>query len=652
MHCSLTRPTLRFSLWVWVVFGVLSPVQADPVMGPTVALVAPSGERLPWNSDLGVVMDLDDDDGDGVPDGQQTGPIPMEDLTRIEVTCPVGCGVTVGAGARLVTANAPYLFGTVVASIPVKPAVPTSVWIQGVDDPTRGSLGPIAPLTLGAITNPETGTPHGGSAETQPPSPLREIPLFGVRITFLNGQNRPLRESGVSQEVTNNATLPRSIDYDALSPDIHNLRVQVQDGRFGASPLPSRPKLHMKSTGVGDSLSLEHQYSPKYQALRSSWVRLVGDHIDREAPGVTGHTLRVALGQRIEAHYGAGTATVGEQSFSQGLALGTGEAHTPVAEGALRFVILRHRPGGVPAVGRDEGSAVQIAREQVHIANTIWLQCGIHFGAPEDVEVKVEDPPGPSLISFSNGHGLPAKGGGVIRVEVGGVAVPALTTGAGELPVSVALRLAQSLQAAGFRTRVTENATTSFGAGPSADLVAYEQDGPVAKVRPQGSLPLSTDGRMHVHIGQVELGDGLHNFDNATARTGTLEERTLLKVLKDRDDRTVDIFVVPRFSSPSRLGEAFMSTDGSAVSRSVIMGREGIRQQRQAWTQAHELGHILLSHPYHPDNMGPDQPWRLMDADSTAGLVNGPKRLTAEECARVRRYHPVDLKGGLLRTSP
>jgi hypothetical protein len=44
----------------------------------------------------------------------------------------------------------------------------------------------------------------------------------------------------------------------------------------------------------------------------------------------------------------------------------------------------------------------------------------------------------------------------------------------------------------------------------------------------------------------------------------------------------------------------------------------------------------LLDQPWHPDNLGPDRPWLLMDADASLATVNGPKRLTPAECARIR----------------
>ncbi len=91
-----------------------------------------------------------------------------------------------------------------------------------------------------------------------------------------------------------------------------------------------------------------------------------------------------------------------------------------------------------------------------------------------------------------------------------------------------------------------------------------------------------------------------------------------------------------RFTAGTRQGEAFIEADGNAIVNAVVLDRNGVRQEREAWTQSHEVGHILLDQPFHPDNVGPDRPWLLMDADSSQGLVTGPKRISWDECYRVR----------------
>ena len=134
-----------------------------------------------------------------------------------------------------------------------------------------------------------------------------------------------------------------------------------------------------------------------------------------------------------------------------------------------------------------------------------------------------------------------------------------------------------------------------------------------------------------------------------TALAGTLEERTLIKAIADDDPTTVDLLLINRFSSGARQGEAFIESDAGSIVNTLILDRNGIRQQRAAWTVAHELGHVLLDQPFHPDNTGPDRPWLLMDADSSLGLITGPKRITWDECHRARARSGPDAVPTLLR---
>jgi hypothetical protein len=301
---------------------------------------------------------------------------------------------------------------------------------------------------------------------------------------------------------------------------------------------------------------------------------------------------------------------------------------------------MRQRPRGSPVVGTDDASALAIAREQVAIANEVWIQCFIDFGRPEDADVALVDPPPPALLAIGDGDGLPAVGGGVIRMRVEGRAIRPVTTRARATPVQTALEVAEAIRAAGFRARVTENAAAEFGAGRSADVVVRTVQGQLARIEQDGTLPLSSDPRQSARIGLVDLADGITEFDNMTAASGTLEERALLKTVGDDDPTTIDIFVVNRFALGTRQGEAFIEGDGGAIVNMLILDRNGVRQQREAWTQAHEIGHVLLNQPYHPDNVGPDRPWLLMDADNSLGLVTGPKRLGWDEC------HRADIESG------
>jgi hypothetical protein len=66
----------------------------------------------------------------------------------------------------------------------------------------------------------------------------------------------------------------------------------------------------------------------------------------------------------------------------------------------------------------------------------------------------------------------------------------------------------------------------------------------------------------------------------------------------------------------------------------VILDRAGIRAGARSYALAHELGHILLDMPGHPDDYGVDQPTLLMDADAADPTIFGPRRLSVSECER------------------
>jgi len=140
-----------------------------------------------------------------------------------------------------------------------------------------------------------------------------------------------------------------------------------------------------------------------------------------------------------------------------------------------------------------------------------------------------------------------------------------------------------------------------------------------------------------VRIGSVDLTDGLQHFTDMDAMAGTLEERTLLKALDDGDPTTIEIVVVPLFAGGGRIGESFIGSDLSSIRNVVLLDRAGIRARKSSLTLAHELGHVLMDQPGHPDDYGVDTPTSLMDSDAADASPFGPRRISVEECARVIR---------------
>ena len=155
-----------------------------------------------------------------------------------------------------------------------------------------------------------------------------------------------------------------------------------------------------------------------------------------------------------------------------------------------------------------------------------------------------------------------------------------------------------------------------------------------------------------MRIGSVDLSDGLTHFGDVDSVAGTLEERTLLKALDDGDPRTIEVVVIPYFAGGGRIGESFIGSDRSSLRNIVLFDRAGVRARRSSLTLAHELGHVLLDVPGHPDDYGVDTPTRLMDADASDASPFGPRRLTLAECARVVRESGPDARSPLLGDWP
>jgi len=589
---------------------------------------------------LVIAADLDDGDEDGVRDGAQTDDLPRDGLTALRITPSAGGGsVTVSEGLRLVVRGR-----AVGQRVGLPRGRTTVVAVQGVG---------------GASDRPgdRTVTAADERGSTRIP-----VTVVALRFRTAGGGVVDPREDAVaiSHAVTNDRTLPRGDGpWDRPSGDPDDVQVELRDPRRAGPAAGAELTLESVSrrTGVRRDQRTRVPLVPSRERpgwLRSPWIRLVADPADARAPGIGDRVLVVGVRDRLRARVDAADGSDGD-SPSQEVSVGRpGDEGGPLAarRGTLRVRVLRYVAGGPPSVGRDDSDATRLAREQVAIAGEIWAQCMVDFGDPADADVAVVDPPPPSLLAIGEDDGLPAAGGGAVRFRVDGRRTPPIETVAGDPPVATALRVADVLTRMGFRPAVSENARTTRGAAGSADVLVRRRDGSLAELAEDPDAPLGTDRRQTVEIGAVDLRDGLDDFDNLNASSGTLEERALLKGIADEDPRTVDLLIVNRFESGFRQGEAFIEGDGGAIINALILDRSGILQQRQAWTQSHELGHVLLDHPLHPDNVGPDRPWLLMDSDASLGTVEGPKRLTAGDCRRARARSGVDAIPTLLKPHP
>jgi hypothetical protein len=363
----------------------------------------------------------------------------------------------------------------------------------------------------------------------------------------------------------------------------------------------------------------------------SAPIRLVVDDQDRNHPLVKDRSIKATLGGAIVFRRGGRKAqmirVLGPRSSPAG----------PIGllRASLRSVVLRVTPGGVPAIGGNDASAVSALRSELGAASAIWGQCGVTFGDPSSLEVRVVDPPPPHLVSIGDGLGIRASGG-ELRLRVDGKPLVVVTR-AGEAPGAVALEMTRVAERAGFSCQVSSNATIAPGLGPSADVSFRRPDRTLATADRDPNAPLSTDATLTVRIGSVDLSDGLEHFADMDSMAGTLEERTLLKAIDDGAPALIEVVVVPLFEGGGRIGESFIASDRSSLRNIVVLDRAGIRARKSSLTLAHELGHVLMDLPGHPDDYGVDTPTLLMDSDAAEESPFGPRRISLEECARVVR---------------
>ncbi len=370
---------------------------------------------------------------------------------------------------------------------------------------------------------------------------------------------------------------------------------------------------------------------PEHQCRRSAPIRAVGDAIDRHHPAIRKTALLAEVGGRIAVKIDGSEVVSIRVGGPRDTALGPIER----LRARIKTHIVRAAAGGSPPVGGTDAGAIQVLREELEIASGLWGQCGVHFGLPAELSIQVVDPPPPFMLAVGCELGLPASGG-VLKFLVDGAPVSVASV-SGDTPGAVAERLSGAIREAGFRAVLSANAKIARGALRTVDVLVYDQKGKPATITQQPDTALSSDPTLSVCVGGVDLSDGLTHFTDYDAAAGTVEERSLIKAFDDGDPTTIELFVIPNFSRSGRIGESFIYADGASVRNAVIVDRAGIRAGARSHTLAHEIGHILLDMPGHPDDYGVDTPSTLMDADAADATVFGPRRLSIAECERAVR---------------
>jgi hypothetical protein len=566
--------------------------------------------------------DRDDDDANGIPDADQALVAASPELFRIAHPTSIAAGSTFalrGGSARLL--------------------------VDG------------APLAPGALISP-----RARRLELQAIGPGRaEIDLFGrtiaisaIEILAVDGEGTlvDLTRSHASIERTPPARIVAGSPDDGSDSDA--LRFVV---RGAGDDLPAT--LSLLSFGAdGEPIDVlkdlplvmvacPNGTAPGLSCGSTSPIRAAADDIDRDHPLVKTRSIRAELGGAL-----AVTSPRGDklQMIRVGGPRSTASGPIDRLRARLRVFLLRLGPHGPPPLGGDDAEAIEVVRAEVERANSLWGGCGVSFGPPAELVVSVVDPPAPHLLAVGCDHGFPASGG-AIHVRVDGRDVK-VTIAAGTRPAVAARAVAAAVNAAGFAAAVSENPTIGAGAFGSADVLVRRKGGAFATIDAPTSGAISSDATLTACLGRVDLEDGLQHFGDVDAIAGTVEERALIKAFDDGDPSTIEIFLIPSFAGGGRIGESFISADGGSVRNVLIEDRAGIRAGRASFALAHELGHILLDDPGHPDDFGADTPTRLMDADAASSSAFGPRRLVVDECARAVRQSGPGAPVPLLRAWP
>ncbi len=582
---------------------------AAAALGGLLASHGPAVAAAPAPIVLHAWADRDDDDANGVPDGEQASlPLPARvDLVPLDPSL-TGCALQAELGAdraRLLTSSGARPWGSVVAE---------KAWVQGLS-PGRVELSARCPAGRRSVL----------------------IDVRGIDLRGGAGEVVDMARSHASLEREPPARVEGPPDAPYEDPDALRVVLAVPDDGPG---LGGDRILAVESLGAYgarlDVLSgLAMRPAPcarPYAGVRcwaSEPLRLVIDDVDRSHPLVGDRSIKAQVG-------GAIVLRAGGQKAQMVRVLGPRQSPVgPIGRllATVRPFVLRVSPGGAPAIGGTDLGAIEALRTELGAASAIWGQCGVTFGAARALDVKVVDPPPPHLLAIGDDLGIVASGGEIrLRADGKTLAVP---TSPGQTAGRVASAFARAVEKAGLVPTVSPNARIGPGMAPSVDVSVRRKDGSLVALEVLPGAPLSTDATLSVRIGSVDLADGLQHFTDMDAMAGTIEERTLLKAMDDGDPRTIEIVVVPLFAGGGRIGESFIGSDLSSVRNVVLLDRSGIRARRSSLTLAHELGHVFMDQPGHPDDYGVDTPTRLMDSDAADASPYGPRRITLDECARV-----------------
>lgn len=477
---------------------------------------------------------------------------------------------------------------------------------------------------------------HAGSAEVELDGSVQGVDVLEVAAFDEAGGRVDLATShaSFSRSTPAELALPDSSpepDTDALSWVVAGPAASLPDRVDVVSTRPDGARLDQLAQVALHPMSCPAGFGAGIECRGTRLIRAVFDAVDRDHPSVTQRSLRAEVGGRLRVRIAGRLAASIRVGGPRSSALGDLARY----RGRLRVRVVRLSPGGDPPIGADAASAVALARAEVDIASQVWGQCGVHFGLAGDLDVAVVDPPPAHLVAVGCDLAQPASGG-TLTLRAGKKRIQ-LETRPGQTATEVASSLAAQLRRAGYVARISPNARTSPAAFRSVDVLVRDAHGGFVPLSADGDSPISSDASLTACLGEVDLADGVTHFSDYDAIAGTVEERSLIKAFEDDDPSTIEVIVIPTFATVGRIGESFIATDGGTGHNAILLDRVGIRAGARSYTLAHELGHVLLDLPGHPDDFGTDTAGLLMDADAADPSIFGPRRLPLSDCERALR---------------
>jgi hypothetical protein len=544
--------------------------------------------------------DTDDDDDDGVPDAE---------AARVS-----------GAGASDLV--------PLPAGLPVAPLTSPVARLLAGSKPWQGPAKPHGALSLQGLHAGTAALDIGGAPVTLAVVEALLLDGRGARIDLARSHAAVSRRlpSAVQSEES-----PEALDPDALRWVLAGPREALPDRVTLASTRPNAAVIDTIQNLALEPTACPPEVPADLACRATPLIFAVADVIDRHRALEAQRWLQAEVGGRILLRVDGRKAASVRVGGPRVTAVGPIERY----RGRLRLHVFRTAPGGMPAIGGDDAGARALAKTEIDVASRLWGQCGIHFGEPTAQDILVHDPPPVYMLAVGCEVGLPASGG-ELRFSVSGrrVRVP---TRAGQTPMDVATAVSRALAGLGVTASVSANPATLGAPYGTADVIVRRSDGTLAELREDGTAPLSSDASLGACFGEVDFADGVEHFTDVDAPAGTVEERALVKAFDDGDPTTIDVFVVPAFAGAGRIGESFVHDPGTSIQDVVILDRAGIRAGARSFVLAHELGHVLLDLPGHPDDFGVDRPSDLMDADAADPSIFGPRRLSIPECERAVR---------------